>query len=107
MPTKGVATIGLLITTEDRDLHIAMRQSQWLRDALNDGFTAAGIPSASLTAARCSSDPHFGMLERNPNAYEVSAQIEVEARSEERPQLLAAAADGRGSRATKSVSGLN
>ena len=44
------------------------------------------------------------MLGHNPNAYEVSAWLEFEARSKERPQLLA---DGRGNRATKSVSGLN
>ena len=76
-------------------------------DALIDGFAAAGNPGASLNAARCSSDPLFGLLGRNPNAYEVSARLEVEARSEGHPQLLAAAADGHEKRATKSVSGLN
>jgi hypothetical protein len=108
MPIKGVATVGLLITTEDRDLHVTMSQKKLLlRDALIDGFTAAGNPGASLNAARCSSDPLFGLLGRNPNAYEVSARLEVEARSEEHPQWLAAAADGHEKRATKSVSGLN
>ena len=107
IPLKAVTTAGLLITTEDRGLHVAMRQNQLLRDALIDGFTASGIPGASSNAARCSSDPQFGLLGRNPNAYEVSARLEVEARNEEHPQFLAAAADGREKRTTKSVSGLN
>ena len=41
---KDVATVNLLITTEDRDLSVAMSQNQSLRDTLIDGFTAAGIP---------------------------------------------------------------
>ena len=45
------------------------------------------------------------MLERYPNACEVSAQLEVEARSGELPQLLAA--NAREKRAMSSVSGLN
>ena len=53
---KGVATASLLITTEDIDLHVAMSQNQLLRDALIDRFTAAGVPGASLNAARCSND---------------------------------------------------
>ena len=104
---KGVATVGLLITTEDIDLHVAMSHIQLLRDALIDRFTAAGIPGASINAARCSSDPQFGVLRRNLNAYEVFAQLEVEACSVERPRLQAAAADGRKKRAMKSVSALN
>ena len=104
---KGVATVGLLITAEDIDLHVAISQNQLLRDALIYRFTAAGIPGASINAARCSSDPNFGVLRRNLNAYELFAQLEVEACSVERPQLLAAAADGREKRAMKSVSALN
>ena len=72
-----------------------MSQNQLLRDALIDGFTAVGIPGASINTARFSSAPQFGLLRRNPNAHEVSARLEIEARSEDRPQLLAAAADGR------------
>ena len=53
---KGVATVSLLITTEDIDLHVAISQSHLLRDALIDRFTAAGIPGASLNAARCSNE---------------------------------------------------
>ena len=78
-----------------------------LRDALIDRFTAVGIPDASISAARCSSDPQFGVLRRNLNAYELFAQLEVKACGMERPQLLAAAADGRKKRAMKSVSALN
>ena len=107
MPEKGVATVGLLITAEDIDLHVPISQNQLLRDALIYRFTAAGIPGASINAARCSSDPKFGVLRRNLNAYELFAQLEVEACSVERPQLLAAAADGREKRAMKSVSALN
>ena len=95
MPKNGVTAVGQLITIEDRDLHVAMSQNQLLRDALIDGFTADGIPVAPINAARFSSAPQFGLLRRNPNAHEVSAGFEVEARSEDRPQLLAAAADGR------------
>ena len=84
-----------------------MSHIQLLRDALIDRFTAAGIPGASINAARCSSDPQFGVLRRNLNAYEVFAQLEVEACSVERPRLQAAAADGRKKRAMKSVSALN
>ena len=57
MTMKGVATVGLLITTGDRDLHVVKSRNQLLRDALIDGFTAAGILSASINAARCSNDP--------------------------------------------------
>ena len=56
MAIKGVATVGLLITTEDIDPHVAISQNQLLRDALIDRFTAAGIPGALLNAARCSND---------------------------------------------------
>ena len=84
-----------------------MSQIQLLRDALIDGFTAAGVPGASLNASRCSSDPQFDLLGRNPNAYEISARLQVEASSEKDPQFLTAAADRREKRATKSVSGLN
>ena len=56
MPKKSVTAIGQLITTEDRDLHVAISQNQLLRDALIDGFTAAGILNASINAARCSND---------------------------------------------------
>ena len=90
---KDVATVNLLITTEDRDLSVAMSQNQSLRDTLIDGFTAAGIPSAAINNARFSSAPQFGLLGRNPNAYEVSARLEVKARSEEHLQFLAAATD--------------
>ena len=90
---KDVATVSLLITTEDRELSVAMSQNQSLRDTLIDGFTAAGIPGAAINNARFSSAPQFGLLGRNPNAYEVSARLEVKARSEEHLQLLAAAAD--------------
>ena len=62
MPIKSVATVGLLITTEDIDLYVALSQNQLLRDALIDGFTAVGIPGASINAARCSSNPQFGLL---------------------------------------------
>ena len=55
MTYKDVATVSLLITTEDRDLHVAMSQNQSLRDTLIDRFTAAGIPGASINAARFSS----------------------------------------------------
>ena len=72
-----------------------MSQNQLLRDALVDGFNADGIPSASTNTARFSSATQFGLLRRNPNAHEVSVRLEIEARSEDRPQLLAAAADGR------------
>ena len=41
--SKYVAIVSLLITTEDRDLSVAMSQNQSLRDTLIDGFTAAGI----------------------------------------------------------------
>ena len=90
---KDVATVSLLITTEDRELSVAMSQNQSLRDTLIDGFTAAGIPGAAINNARFSSAPQLGLLGRNPNAYEVSARLEVKARSEEHLQLLAAAAD--------------
>ena len=53
---KGVATMSLLITTEDIDLHVASSQSHLLCDALIDRFTAAGIPGASLNDERCSKD---------------------------------------------------
>ena len=53
---KGVATVSLLITTEDIDLHVAISQSHLLRDALIGRFPAAGIPGASLNAARCSNE---------------------------------------------------
>ena len=89
---KDVATVNLLITTEDRDLSVAMSQNQSLRDTLIDGFTAAGIPGAAINNARFSSAPQFGLLGRNPNAYEVSARLEVKARSEEHLQF----AGGRG-----------
>ena len=56
MSIKGVATLSLLITTEDIDLHVAISQSHLLRDALIDSFTAAGIAGVSLNAARCSND---------------------------------------------------
>ena len=82
-----MATVGLLITTEDIDLHVAMSHIQLLRGALIDRFTAAGIPGASINAARCSSDPQFGVLRRNLNAHEVFTQLEVEACSVERPRL--------------------
>ena len=72
-----------------------MSQNQLLRDALIDGLTADGIPVASINAARFSNAPQFGLLRRNPNAHELSARFEVGASSEDRPQLLAAAADGR------------
>ena len=38
---KDVATVSLLITTEDRELSVAMSQNQSLRDTLINGFTAA------------------------------------------------------------------
>ena len=38
---KEVTIVNLLITTEDRDLSVAMSQNQSLRDTLIDGFTAA------------------------------------------------------------------
>ena len=72
-----------------------MSQNQLLRDALIDGFTADGIPGASINTALFSCAPQFSLLRRYPNAHEVSARLEIEARSEDRPQLLAAAADGR------------
>ena len=90
---KDVATVSLLITTEDRDLSIAMSQNQSLRDTLIDVFTAAGIPGSAINNARFSSAPQFGLLGRNPNAYQVSARLEVKARSEEHLQFLATAAD--------------
>ena len=62
-----------------------MSQIQLLRDALIDGFTADGIPGASINIARFSSAPQFGLLRRNPNAHEVSAQFDVEARSVDCP----------------------
>ena len=77
-----------------------MSQNQLLRDALIDGFTAVGIPGASINAARCPSDPQFGLLRHNPNAYEVSARFKVKARCEQRPQFLVADSDGREKRAT-------
>ena len=92
---KDVATVSLLISTEDRDLSVAMSQNQSLRDTLIAGFTAAGIPGAAINNARFSNEPQFGVLGRNPNGYEVSARLEVKARSEEHLQLLAAAADER------------
>ncbi len=70
-----------------------MSQNQSLRDMLIDGFTAARIPGAAINNARFSSAPQFGLLGCNPNAYEVSARLEVKARSEEHLQFLAAAAD--------------
>lgn len=71
---KDVATVSLLISTEDRDLSVAISQNLSLRDMLIAGFTAAGIPVAAINNARFSSEPQFGLLGRNPNAYEVSAR---------------------------------
>ena len=68
-----------------------MSENQSLRDTLIDGFTVAGIQGAAINNARFSSAPQFGLLGRNPNAYEVSARLEVKARSEEHLQFLAAA----------------
>ena len=56
MPIIGVATVCLLITTQDIGLLVAMSQNQLLRDALIARFTAARIPGASLNAARYSND---------------------------------------------------
>jgi len=72
-----------------------MSHNQSLRDTLIAGFAAAGIPGAAINYARFSKAQQFGLLGRDPNAYEVSARLELEARSEEHLQLLAAAADER------------
>ena len=66
--SKYVAIVSLLITTEDRDLSVAMSQNQSLRDTLIAGFTAAGISGAAINNARDCSVPQFSLMGRKPNS---------------------------------------
>ena len=90
---KDVAKVSLLVTTEERSLNRAMTANQQLRQEIITDFLAAGIDENDINNSKFSSSPQFGLFGRNPNAFEVTARMEVNVSSEEHLQLLAAAAD--------------
>ena len=90
---KDVAKVSLMVTTEARSLSAAMTANQALRNSLVEEFVAAGIPIEDINNSKFSSSPQFGLFGKTPNRYEVSARMEVTAKTEEHLQLLARAAD--------------
>ena len=90
---KDVAKVSLMVTTEARSLAAAMESNQALRNKMINEFIAAGIDQEDINNSKFSSSPQFGLFGKNPNSYEVSARMEVTAKSEEHLQLLARAAD--------------
>ncbi len=90
---KDVAKVSLLVSTEERSLNRAMTANQQLRLEIITDLIAAGIDESDINNSKFSSSPQFGLFGRNPNAFEVTARMEVNVSSEEHLQLLATAAD--------------
>ena len=88
-----LAKVSLMVTTEARDLSQPMTANQELRNGLIQDFISAGIPAGDINGSKFSSSPQFGFFGRDPSSQEVTARLEVEVKSEEHLQLLAAAAD--------------
>ena len=90
---KDMAKVSLLVRTEERSLNRAMMVNQQLRLEIITDLIAAGIDESDINNSKFSSSPQFGLFGRNPNAFEVTARMEVNVSSEEHLQLLATAAD--------------
>ena len=90
---KDEAKVSLMVTTEERNLSEAMESNQQLRLKLIQQFVDAGVPQEDINNSKFSSSPQFGLFGSNPNSFEVTARMEIAIKSEEKLQLLAAAAD--------------
>ena len=90
---SDTAKIRLAITTEARDLAIAIRQNNDLRQSIYNELTAAGISDDDIHSSKYAASPQFGWFGDDPNSYEITNSLEVSVMKQDDFQLVAELAD--------------
>ena len=90
---SDVATVNLVITTDEKLMSTSMKKNSALRVAIGKELVAAGIKQGDIKNSKFSSSPEYGWFGKKPDSYKIINRLAIRVTDESQLEKIAEISD--------------